>query len=120
MDNAQALTFLRRYFEDLFVRRNVDALDEYLHREYFDGDIGESASDHVRNSKEFLKRWFAEEPTIGVEVKDAVTHDGVISAFLEWSVAGNGIRTPLQKGVAVFALKDGKIIRRNTFIYWKR
>jgi hypothetical protein len=120
MDSSEALTFLRKYFNDLFGRRNVDALDGYLHENYFDGDIGDSQPDHIRNSKEFLTQWFAQNPTIGVEVKDALARDDVISAFLEWSAAEDGVRKPLQKGVAVFVMKDGKIIRRQTYIYWQR
>jgi len=61
--------------------------------------------------------WFEKEPTIRVAVKDAITQEDVISAFLEWYVTAQGIRKTLMKGVAIFVLRGQKIIRRHTYIY---
>lgn len=39
MNNQEGLEFIRKYFDELFGRRNVDILDEYLDPDYFDDDI---------------------------------------------------------------------------------
>lgn len=87
MNNQESLEFIQTYFEELFSKRNVDALDIYLDKEYFDDDIDDPSVDHIKNSKEYLLNLFREKPTIRVDVKEAVTRDDVISAFLEWFVA---------------------------------
>ena len=43
MNNQEGLEFARKYFDELFGKRNVDALDEYLDPHYFDDDIGDPA-----------------------------------------------------------------------------
>lgn len=117
MTNDQALDFLRRYFDELFVHHNLDALDVYLHPDYFDDDIGPDEPDHIQNSRDFLRDWFGNEPSMGVTVKDAMAQDDVLTAFLEWHRAGQGVQQTIQKGVAIFVLKDGRIYRRHTYIY---
>jgi hypothetical protein len=117
MDNAEALHFIREFFRDVFDKRNPDAVEDYFAPDYFDGDIGDPGVDHIQNSKEFLGNLFAERPSIGVEVKDAVSRDDVIAAFVEWFVVGEGGRRPIRKGIAVFVLKDGKIVKRHTYTY---
>ncbi len=117
MTNAQALEFIRNYFDELFVEHNVEALDVYLHPDYSDDDIGPDDANHIQNSKEYLRGWFQREPTVRVAVLDAMAQDNVISAFLEWYRTENGVRAMIQKGVAIFVLKDRQIIKRHTFIY---
>ncbi len=117
MTNAQALEFIRNYFDELFVEHNVDALDVYLHPDYSDDDIGPDDVNHIQNSKEYLRGWFQREPTVRVAVMDAMAQDDVISAFLEWYRTENNVRVTIQKGVAIFVLKGRQIIKRHTFIY---
>ena len=119
MNNKESLEFVRNYFDELFGKRNVDALDVYLDPDYFDDDIGDPGIDHIQNSKEFLLNRFRETPAINVEVKDAVTSDDVISAFLEWFVMENGERRTIMKGVAIFVLRNQKILKRHTYIYFQ-
>lgn len=119
MTNAQALEFLRDYFDELFVQHNVDALDGYLHPDYSDDDIGPGEADHIQNSKKFLRDWFAQEPTIRVDVKDAMAQDDVITAFLEWHRTDRGVRQILRKGVAIFVMKDRQILKRHTYMYFE-
>lgn len=83
MNSQESLAFLRAYFDELFNKRNINALDLYLHQDYFDDDIGDPQTDHIQNSKEFLANLFEEHPTMGVEVIDAIAQDDVISAYLE-------------------------------------
>ncbi|MEM5776076.1 MAG: nuclear transport factor 2 family protein, partial [Anaerolineaceae bacterium] len=112
MNNQQALDWMRAYFHRLFVERDVDALDDYLHPDYFDDDIGAEVSDHVQDSKDYLRSWFQRSPGIGVDVLEAMAAGGVISAFLDWYVQEGGDKKIIMKGVAVFVLCDGKILHR--------
>lgn len=119
MNNQESLEFVRKYFDELFGKRNVDVLDQYLDQDYFDDDIGDPAADHIKNSKEFLKELFRKQPTIRVDVLDAVARDNVISAYLEWHIQeNNNIRT-IRKGVAIFVLRNQRILKRHTFIYYE-
>lgn len=117
MDNQESLDFIRNYFDELFGKRNLDALDVYLDKDYFDDDIGDPDIDHIENSREYLADLFRIHPTIGVDVSDAITKDDVISAFLEWFVFENNIKQVIRKGVAIFVVKDRRILKRHTFIY---
>jgi hypothetical protein len=119
MNDQQGLDYIRNYFNVLFGKRNVDALDVYLDKAYFDDDIGDPDIDHIQNSKEYLTNMFAQNPTIGVDVKAASVHDDVISAFLYWYVTENGLKRVIRKGVANFVLKQGRIVRRHTFLYFE-
>lgn len=118
MNNQEGLDFIRKYFEELFVKRNVEALDFYMDPNYFDDDIGDPNTNHLQNSKEYLAKLFKTNPTIGVNVIDAITHDDVISAFLEWFTCENNVKKTIRKGIAIFVIKDRKILKRQTYIYF--
>jgi predicted SnoaL-like aldol condensation-catalyzing enzyme len=117
MNDMEGFEFVSGYFEELFGKRNLDALDIWLDKKYFDDDIGDNDEDHIRNSKEYLQNMFRENPSIGVDVIKAITHDDVIAAFLEWYDMEGNIKRTLRKGVAMFVVKDGKIVKRHTYIY---
>jgi hypothetical protein len=119
MNNQESLKFIRTYFDELFGKRNLDALDVYLDKNYFDDDIGDPSVDHLKNSKEYLRELFTRQPTIGVDVKDAVARDDVISAFLEWFVVKDGIKRTLRKGVAIFVVSNQRILKRHTYVYFE-
>ena len=119
MNNKEALEFVRNYFDELFGKRNIDILDVYLDSDYFDDDIGEPNVDHIQNSKEYLTALFQERPSIGVDIKDAIAQDNVISAFLEWFVREDEKKKIIRKGVAIFVLKDQKILKRHTYVYYE-
>ena len=119
MKDRESLEFIRGYFDELFGKRNVDALDVYLDPEYFDDDIGDPNIDHIQSSKQYLLQLFEDKPTIGVEVQDAIGRDGVISAFLEWFVIENDRKRTILKGVAIFVLRSQKILKRHTYIYYR-
>jgi predicted SnoaL-like aldol condensation-catalyzing enzyme len=119
MNDREALDYLRGYFDELFVKHNVDALDRYLDKEYFDHDIGDTTVDHIQNSKQYLLSLFEREPGIGVEVVRVMGQGDVISAFLEWTVVKDGVRQVNMKGVANFLLRGERILKRHTFIYWR-
>jgi len=119
MNDQEALEYISGYFGELFDKRNLEALDDYLDPDYFDDDIGDPAVDHISNSKEYLRQWFIEQPSIGVEVRGVSVKDDVISAFLEWYVSENGIKKVIRRGVAIFVLRNQRIIKRHTFIYYE-
>lgn len=118
MNNQESLEFIRQYFDDLFGKHNVDALDVYLDKDYFDDDIADPTVDPIKNGKEYLSAVFRERPTIGVDVKDAITQDNVISAFLEWFVTEDHVKRIIRKGVAIFVLRQQKILKRHTYVYY--
>jgi hypothetical protein len=119
MNNQESLEFIRKYFDELFGKRNIDILDVYLDKDYFDDDIGDPNVDHIKNSKEYLAELFKENATIGIDVKDAITRDGVITAFLEWFVWENSMKRVIRKGVAIFVVSNQKILKRHTYIYYE-
>lgn len=119
MNNRESHDFVRKYFDALFGCHNVAALDEFLDGSYYDDDIGDPNVDHIQNSKEFLKELFSENPTIGVNVLDTITHDNVISSFVEWFVVENDKRRIIRKGIVTFVVHDQRILKRHTFIYFE-
>ena len=119
MNHQESLEFVRKYFDELFGKRNVDALDDYLDQDYFDDDIADPAIDHIKSSKEFLHELFRKQPTIGVEVLDAIARDDVISAYVEWYTLENNSKQTIKKGVAIFSLRNQRIFKRHTFIYYQ-
>jgi len=119
MNNQQGFKFVRDYFDELFGKRNPDALDAYLDDNYSDDDIGASATDHIQNSKAFLAEWFKTQPTIGVDVKDAMAQDNVISAFLDWFVVENNTKRVIMQGIAIFVLNGRKILKRHTYLVYQ-
>ncbi len=118
MNNQESLEFIQKYFNELFGKRNLAALDVYLDKDYFDDDISDPEVDHINNSKVYLKELFRENPTIGVDVNGAIAHDNVISAFIEWYVHENNSKRTIRKGVAIFVINNQKILKRHTFIYF--
>jgi len=119
MNNQESLEFVRQYFEELFGQRNIDALDKFLDETYFDDDIGDPNVDHIRNSKEYLAELFRTRPAIGVDVKDAITRDDVVSAFLEWFDIDNNTKRVFRKGIAIFVIRDRRILKRHTYVYYE-
>jgi len=119
VNDQESLEFIRRYFDELFGKRNVDALDVYLDKDYFDDDVSDPNVDHIKNGKEYLLVLFRERPTIGVDVKDAITRDNVISAFVEWFVIENNVKRIIRKGIAIFVVNNEKILKRHTYVYYE-
>lgn len=118
MNKDEALAYLRKYFHELFEKRNLEALDTFLDDDYFDDDVGDPTINHKEEAREFLANFFREKPTIGVDVIEALAYDEVISAFLEWFEIKKGIKKVFMKGVAIFVLRNEKIIKRHTFLYY--
>jgi predicted SnoaL-like aldol condensation-catalyzing enzyme len=118
MHHAEALAFVKEYFYELFEKHNLEALDTYFDEEYIDDDIGDPGIDQKQNAKAYLANLFKAKPAIGVEVIEVSAQNGVISAFLEWFEKEDGRKHTFRKGVALFVLRNRKILRRHTFIYY--
>jgi hypothetical protein len=120
MNNQEGLDYIRGYFGELFGKRNINALDNYLDQAFFDDDIGDPSVDHVQKSKEYIKDLFKREPTIGVDVIDAITYDNVITAYLVWYRMAANEKQIIRKGVGIFVMNDRRINRHHTYIYESR
>jgi predicted SnoaL-like aldol condensation-catalyzing enzyme len=118
MEDIEAYDFVYDYFNEVFNKKNVDALDMYLDENYYDDDIGQESKNHIRNSKEFLANLFMKNPRIEIEVNKVMVKDNVVTAYLEWKNTQNGIKTVLKKGIGIFVIRNNKIIKRHTFIYY--
>ena len=119
MNNAEAHRFIQQYFKRLFVDRDLTALDEHLHPNHWDDDIGESSTDHIQNSKEYLTNLFKNTPTIGVEVHSTMIVDNVITSFLEWFRKEGGQKVSLMKGVGIFVMEGNQILKRHNYLYYE-
>lgn len=119
MNNTEALAYIKTYFYEIFGKRNLASLDIFLDENYFDDDIGDPTVNHRENSKEYLANLFRDHPGMGVNVMDAMVHDNVIAAFLEWYLDVNDRQKVLRKGVAIFMLQGDKIVKRHTFVYFQ-
>jgi hypothetical protein len=119
MNDQEAFVFIKCYFHELFVQRDLSALDRHLHPRHHDDDIGDAEKDHIANSKRYLTALFEKRPTMNVEVHKAMIENNVISADLEWFYTEKGERKTWMRGVACFVLEGKQIIRRHTFIYQK-
>jgi ketosteroid isomerase-like protein len=118
MNDQEATKFVRDYFAAVFETRDLAALDEYLHPDYRDDDIGDDGIDHIEAGRAYLKDLYKRHPSINVSVKKAVVHDGVITSYLEWSTTTQGQTTVHIKGTAGFVMESGRIRRRHTFVYY--
>ena len=120
MDDNEALEYIREYFDRLFKKRDLSAIDEFMHEKYRDDDIGDTDSDHIKNSKEYLTNWFKNEPSINVDVKKVQIEDNVISAYLEWNRINDGVKETLIKGIGIFELENMKIKKRHSHLYFNK
>lgn len=114
MTDEEAHVFIKSYFGDLFGSKNVEVLDTYLHKDYYDYDIGAEEQDHIGNSKAYLTSMFDRHPTIDVRVVKTMCHRDTIASFLEWYVLVDGVETIKSRGVGIFEIAEGKIRRRAT------
>ena len=118
MTDQEAAEFVRDYFVTLFETRDLSALEQYVHPDYFDDDIGDPEIDHVEAGKGYLQSLYQRHPTINVTPIRTIVQDEVISSYLEWSTTASGERTVHVRGIALFVMESGRILKRHTFIYY--
>lgn len=115
----KSFLYIEEYFNTLFVERNLDKINEFLHPNYWDDDYGVAGTDHIEGTKDYLLDLFNKIPKVGVKVNKVDSHDNVIIAYLEWYYDIQDTNSLWQKGVGTFLIESGRIIKRNTFIYYK-
>ena len=120
MNDDAAFEYIQTYFHRLFVERDISALDEYLHPDYWDDDIGESGISHIDDSKIFLSNLFKRHPNINVNVENVMCNENVITACLRWVDQHDGHQETLRKGIAVFVLVEHRILKRHTYIFFDK
>jgi hypothetical protein len=120
MNRTESLAYVKNYFHEIFEHKNIDAIDSFVDREYFDDDIGDPKVDHIENSKKFLSDLFTTKPNIGVRVDSAIEKDGVTTSFIEWYEKKDDENEVIRKGIVIFVLRNGKILRRHTFLYFEK
>ena len=118
MNNDEAFEYIKNYFNELFVNKDLSAIDNYLDTKYYDDDIGDTTDNHREESKAYLLELFKKDPTINVCVKKVQVQDDVICAYLEWNSKKEGKIKVLRKGIAIFEIVDRKIKKRHTYIYY--
>ena len=112
-----AKRFLRNYFHELFVKKDVSCLDRYLSPDYFDSDIGPGVKDHVRNSKDYILNMYKTDPTLHVIVREVRKVERAYCAHLVWRHSENGIENTRFEGIATFIIEKNKIKRRSTLLF---
>ena len=118
MNDGEAFEYIKNYFYELFVNKDLGTIDNYLVTNYYDDDIGETTDNHRKESKAYLLELFRKDPTINVCVKKVQVQDDVISAYLEWNSKKEDEIEVLRKGIAIFEIVDMKIRKRHTYIYY--
>jgi len=120
MNDREATRFIEEYFSSLFMERDVDVLDRYLHPDYWDDDCGQEGINHIEDSKEYLRDLFSRIPTVGVSVGRVTAEGNVITAFLDWTLEDADVITTWKRGIAIFVLEGDRIRKRHTYIYDSR
>jgi DNA-binding phage protein len=117
MNTQEATEYIRNYFKKIFKDHDLSYLDDILHPEYWDDDIGIEGENHIENSKNYLKEVFETINEANVEVTNVNTKDNIISAYLEWTRNEKNKRIVYMKGIGIFEINNRKIIKRHTYIY---
>jgi hypothetical protein len=120
VNSTESLAYVKSYFHEVFDKRNINAIDYYFDKDYFDDDIGDPSINHIENSKKFLSDLFNKNPNIGVNVVNAIEKDGVISSFVEWYDKKDNDKGIIRKGIVIFVMRNEKILHRHTFIYFEK
>ena len=116
----EADAFITNYFKKLYIEHDIESLGAFLDAAYWDDDIGVEENDHIKNSKEYLKILFEDNPTIGIDIIEVTVHDNVISAYLTWFVKNEEKLEIIRKGIAIFEMNIMKISKRHTYIYYDK
>jgi steroid delta-isomerase-like uncharacterized protein len=121
MENTPtAKQVLERYHEELWVKRNLDALAELIHHDFADDSRKDFSAPGPEYARTFFRSLFASFPDLKSETK-VLIGDGSTAAIM-WELSGtyNGAslwgkpvtgKSFKVRGIDVLEIKDGKIIR---------
>lgn len=119
MNDEEAKLFIVDYFEEIFTKRNISSLDSFLHKDYWDDDIGDPNVNHIENSKEYLANLFKENKDIDIDVDRVMSFENTIVAYLTWYENKNKEKMILRRGVVIFEVEKARIKKRHTYLYSK-
>jgi steroid delta-isomerase-like uncharacterized protein len=111
---------IRRFYEEVFNQRNVDAIDELVHPEFFNNDPTPATSRDIPSMKQFIKTITQAFPNHHHAIEDLIaegdkvvmrctltaTHQGLFPGFLEMPPTGKSI---CQRQIHILRIQDGKV-----------
>jgi steroid delta-isomerase-like uncharacterized protein len=120
MSNEANKAIVRRFYEEVFNQRNIDAIDELVHAEFFNYDPTPAASRDPESMKQFIKTITQAFPDHHHAIEDLIaegdkvvmrctltaTHQGQFPGFLEMPPTGKAI---CQRQIHILRVRDGKL-----------
>jgi steroid delta-isomerase-like uncharacterized protein len=111
---------VRRFYEEVFNQRNVDAIDELVHPEFVNHDPTPVASRDPESMKQFIHTMTQAFPDHHHAIEDLIaegdkvvmrctltaTHHGLFPGFLEMPPTGKSI---CQRQIHILRVRDGKV-----------
>jgi steroid delta-isomerase-like uncharacterized protein len=111
---------VRRFYEEVFNQRNVDAIDELVHPEFTNHDPTPVASRDPESMKQFIHIFTQAFPDHHHAIEDLIaegdkvvmrctltaTHQGLFPGFLEMPPTGKSI---CQRQIHILRVQDGKV-----------
>lgn len=111
---------VRRFYEEVFNQRNVDAIDELVHPEFTNHDPTPVASRDPESMKQFIHTITQAFPDHHHAIEDLIaegdkvvmrctltgTHQGVFPGFLDMPPTGKSI---CQRQIHILRVRDGKV-----------
>jgi steroid delta-isomerase-like uncharacterized protein len=111
---------VRRFYEEVFNQRNVDAIDELVHPEFTNHDPTPVASRDPESMKQFIHTMTQAFPDHHHEIEDLIaegdkvvmrciltaTHQDQFPGFLEMPPTGKSI---CQRQIHILRVQDGKV-----------
>lgn len=120
MSTAANKTIIRRFYEEVFNQRNIEAIDELVHPEFFNHDPTPAASRDPESMKQFIKIFTTAFPDHHHAIEDLIaegdkvvmrctltaTHQGQFPGFLEIPPTGKSI---CQRQIHILRIQDGQV-----------
>jgi steroid delta-isomerase-like uncharacterized protein len=111
---------VRRFYEEVFNQRNIDAIDELVHAEFTNNDPTPVASRDPESMKQFIKTITQAFPDHHHAIEDLIsegdkvvmrctltaTHQGQFPGFLKMPPTGKAI---CQRQIHILRVQDGKL-----------
>ena len=111
---------VRRFYEEVFNQRNVDAIDELVHPQFLNHDPTPVASRDPESMKQFIHTITQAFPDHHHAIEDLIaegdkvvmrctltaTHQGLFPGFLEMPPTGKSI---CQRQIHILRIQDGKV-----------
>lgn len=112
---------VRRFYEEVFNQRNVNAIDELVQAEFINNDPTPVAARDPESMKQFIKTLTQAFPDHHHAIEDLIaegdkvvmrcmltaTHQGLFPGFLEMPPTGKSI---CQRQIHILRIQDGKVV----------